>query len=309
MEQKRFRLKKIGDKGTGQAVVATLNVIDHDDDVILPGAIGQQDVQILPAHDSRAMPLGKAIVHETDSEMIADFRFNLDTQAGKEWASQLKFDLENGSKPVQEWSFAYDVIDADTGERDGKTVRFLKALKIHEISPVLLGAGINTRTLDIKAANPDEEKAAIASHSTATSDKPWDAAANRKRVRSPSKPGYFSRIYAWRDSSGDASKKTSYRFIHHEVGADGSPGPANIKACQATIGALNGGRGVDYRGQPWAGDRKGIWRHVARHLKDAGATPAPLKSLDEIDAAKACEYQIARSEILRARALITGGTA
>ncbi len=151
--KKSFRFKEIkADKGTGSAIIAELNVVDLDGDVTLPGAFGTQEVNVLPAHDTYMPRLGKAILREADNYAIADFKFNLDpnAQSAKEWYSALKFDMENGT-PLQEWSYGYDVLESEFGEFDGQKVRFLKSLKVHEISPVLKGAGVGTGTLSIKS--------------------------------------------------------------------------------------------------------------------------------------------------------------
>ncbi len=80
--------------------------------------------------------------------------------------------------------------------------------------------------------------------------------------------------YAWIDPDGNPDAKQSYKFIHHEVGAGGAVGPANVKACTSGIGVLNGARrGADVP----ASDRKGIYNHLARHLRDAGDEPPALK--------------------------------
>lgn len=119
-------------------------------------------------------------------------------------------------------------------------------------------------------------KAAIAPHKTATSGAPWDGPANETRVKGGQPAAYYAKVYAWRDPEADPTVKTPYRFIHHEVSADGTPGAANVKALQTAIGVLNGGRGVSVAGQPWADDRSAIYAHLAAHLRDAGLTPPPL---------------------------------
>jgi hypothetical protein len=82
------------------------------------------------------------------------------------------------------------------------------------------------------------------------------------------------KAHAWVDPEGDPDAKGSYKFIHHEVGRGGDVGPANVKACTSGIGILNGARGgADV---PTA-HRKGIYSHLARHLRDAGKEPADLK--------------------------------
>lgn len=45
------------------------------------------------------------------------------------------------------------MLESDEGEHDGEEVRFLRKLKTHEVSPVMLGAGIATRTLVAKSGD------------------------------------------------------------------------------------------------------------------------------------------------------------
>ncbi|MEE8371821.1 MAG: HK97 family phage prohead protease [Sphingomonadales bacterium] len=146
---KSFEIKAVSAKGEFEAVIATLGVVDHDGDIIMPGAFGTQDVAILPAHDRRATSLGKAILSEEGGKAIAKGRFNLDTQAGREMHSALMFDLKEG-KPVQEWSFGFNIEESGEEISDGVPVRLLKKLDVHEISPVLKGAGIGTGTVSAK---------------------------------------------------------------------------------------------------------------------------------------------------------------
>lgn len=156
MESKSFSLKALDEKGSGSAVVATLDVVDRDGDVIRPGAFGSQHVAVLPAHDSRVVPLGKAVLSEKGNEAIAAFTLNQEIQSGKDWTSHLKRDLEQG-EPIQQWSFRFDVLKESFGAfGDNPKVRFLEELKVWEVSPVLVGAGVNTRTLEAKAAKDKE---------------------------------------------------------------------------------------------------------------------------------------------------------
>lgn len=144
------KLKALDADGKGLAVIATLGVIDKDGDVILAGAFGEQTVKVVPAHDWMHVPLGKAVIRESGNEAVAEFALNLDIQAAKDWHSSLKQDLADPPS-IQEWSFGFTVKEQELGQFDGQDVRFLKELDVHEISPVMLGAGINTRTLAIKS--------------------------------------------------------------------------------------------------------------------------------------------------------------
>ncbi len=160
MEQKLFKLKEMdGSKGEGSAIIAELNTIDHDGDITIEGAFGEQHVNLLGAHEFHSPRLGKAVLKEDGNFAVADFKFNLDDDAvrAKEWYSALKFDMDNG-EPLQEWSYGYDVIDSEEGMVDGKKVRYLKSLKVHEVSPVIRGAGIGTGTLEIKSSMTFKEE-------------------------------------------------------------------------------------------------------------------------------------------------------
>lgn len=152
MEYKNItgEIKELNEKGEGLIVFATLNVIDADEDVTLPGAFGEQIAQMVPAHDWRQVPIGKAKIREDGDSARAEIKLNLKTDLGRNWYESLKFDLENFPPAKQEYSYGYDVLEESKGEFEGRQVRFLKKLKVHEISPVLLGAGLGTQTLSLK---------------------------------------------------------------------------------------------------------------------------------------------------------------
>lgn len=163
----QFQLKRASADGSFEAVIATLGVVDKDGDVIAPGAFGSgQEATIIPAHDWGSIPLGRARIVERGKEAVAIGQFNLGITSAREWHSFLKFDLEHG-RPIQEWSFGFTVKDAGSEIVDGQRVRVLKALDVHEVSPVLVGAGENTRTLAAKGRqrnwNPDDDLRQIAS--------------------------------------------------------------------------------------------------------------------------------------------------
>jgi uncharacterized protein len=116
---------------------------------------------------------------------------------------------------------------------------------------------------------------AIAVHHTKTTDEPWDGPAAKANLKLDGSESYYRSAFAWQDPDGDATKKASYKFIHHEVASDGTVGAANLTACSSGIAVLNGGRGgADIPD----GDRKGVHAHLAGHLKDAGKEAPELKS-------------------------------
>jgi hypothetical protein len=144
--------------GQATVVIATLGVRDKDGDVIMPGFFGEQVVQVAPAHDWHAVPIGKARVYEESSEALADITFNLKTAGGKDWHEAILFDFEH-PPAKQEYSFGFRILEggSEHGSHAGEQVRFLRPLRdgrpgldMVEVSPVMRGAGQHTRTLAVK---------------------------------------------------------------------------------------------------------------------------------------------------------------
>lgn len=145
----RFEIKD-ADEGTVTAVFSTLNVIDSDGDVTRPGAFEDGAPVRISAYGHSSwmgeLPVGKGSIRETKTEAILDGQFFMDTTSGRDTFTVVK---ELGA--LGEWSYGYDPVEYSFGEFEGQRVRFLDKLKVHEVSPVLLGAGVNTRTLVAKA--------------------------------------------------------------------------------------------------------------------------------------------------------------
>lgn len=150
MEQKIYRsafsVKANAEEGDVSCAFATMNVIDHDGDVTLPGAFGEQKARLSSwGHNWQVLPVGRGTIREEEGRAIFDGSFFLDTIQGKEHYTTIKHMDE-----LQEWSYGFDILNSIPGEMDGRPVRFLKSLRVHEVSPVMLGAGIDTQTLAIK---------------------------------------------------------------------------------------------------------------------------------------------------------------
>jgi len=272
MKTKTFRaameIKADGQPGEFRAVFSTLNVIDKDGDVTLPRAFKDgAPVRISYwGHRWQDLPVGRGVIHADDKQAWVDGQFFMDTQAGKETYQTVK-----NLGDLQEWSYGYEILQSSQGQFEDQDVRFLKELEVPEVSPVMLGAGIDTHTESIKGV-----KAALPSHSTDTTDAAWDGPA--MDARCPSERAALRATHAWVNPDGDPEVKSSYKFIHHMVAGDGTPGAANVRGCSTGIGVLNGGRGGTTI--PDA-DRQGVWNHLARHLRDADMTPPDLKSVDD----------------------------
>ena len=142
---------KDADRGEVEAVFATLGVKDSDGDVTLPGAFEDGAEVVISAYGHTSwqglLPVGKGTIREVGDEAILSSQFFMDTQAGKDTFTVVKNLGARG-----EWSYGFDPVKYSFGEHDGEQVRFLESLKVFEVSPVLLGAGVGTRTLAAKAS-------------------------------------------------------------------------------------------------------------------------------------------------------------
>lgn len=150
-EHKGLQLKLQDEAGAVRAVFATLNVVDKDGDITIPGAFESGAEVIISAYGHQSwggsLPVGKGVINEVGNEAVFEGRFFLNTTHGRDTYETLK-----GLGPRQEWSYGYNVLDSEQQTIDGKAVRVLKKLRVVEVSPVLVGAGINTRTLAVKGA-------------------------------------------------------------------------------------------------------------------------------------------------------------
>ncbi len=265
-------VKAAAEPGSFEAVIATFDAIDGDGDVVEHGAFGRAIAPILPAHHQGSVPLGKASVEERGDQAVAVGRFNLATAAGREWFEALKFDLEH-PPPRQQWSWGYVPTSWRVERRDDREVRVLEAVDLIEVSPVVRGASVGTRTLAAKAAT--------ARHRSATSDAAWDGPANERKLPSPVPVAAARQAFAWLDEGlieEGTLPKSGARFIHHFIDQDGGVGAASTRACITGIAVLNGARG----GTTVPGsDRSGIYNHLAGHLRDAGIEPPELRSAEE----------------------------
>ncbi len=270
---------KNADKGEVTAVFSTYNVIDKDGDVTLPGAIkdGAEVVISSYGHTSHggALPVGKGVIRTTGTEARLEGQFFLDTAAGKD-----TFAVVKRLGPLQEWSYSLHDVKSYFGQFEGKQVQFLESIFVKEVSPVLIGAGVDTRTLAVKAAkNRDGEtpmseyKRAIRPHKAAVTARQWDGSAVVDAIPDGASVSDLRSVFAYVDPNGDPEVKGSYRFPHHH----GIGGPANVRAVTLAIGVLNGARGG--AGLP-EDDRKSVYNHLAAHLRDADREPPELRAAD-----------------------------
>jgi phage head maturation protease len=357
MQTKALRGVEIKDASQGviQAVFSTFDVIDRDGDVTRKAAFRNGAPVRISAYNHAswegALPVGKGVIRVTANEAVLEGQFFMNTTAGRD-----TFETVKAMGELQEFSYGFHVTDSEPGEVEGKSVRIIKGVDVAEVSPVLLGAGIGTRTLALKdqkrsfsqderdeaadsghamsdgsypienvedlrnaihavgrggadhneirrhiirqakrlnASNlipsnwskdgslmEDEKSAvvpairrAIPAHETDTVTRSWNAAATVKALAEDARPSELRTVYAWVNPDGDPEAKSSYRFPHHH----GVNGPANLRACQLGIAALNGA--VGDLGIPEE-DRGAVYKHLAAHLSDADREAPELRTAE-----------------------------
>ena len=143
----KLNLKQNSDEtGEVESRFATLGVVDKDGDFTMPGAFGEQDVRLTGwGHATFELPVGRGKIRESGKDALFNGAFFINTTPGLDTYRTVK-QLEE----LAEWSYEYDVLDAEFGTMDGARIRYLKSLLVHGVSPVYLGSGIDTATLDVK---------------------------------------------------------------------------------------------------------------------------------------------------------------
>lgn len=273
----RFEIKD-ADKGTFAALIAQFNVVDSDGDVTNPGALPEGKTVPVSSYGHTswegALPVGSSKIRQTRTEAVAEGRFYLDTPNGHATWSTLKAMQDDGTP--SEWSYGYDPKDYSFGEFEGQQVRFLKGVDVFEVSPTLRGAGVGTRTLDIKSRKEGGSggnrtvgyRGGIPVHEADVVNERWNPTKAFEHLGLGASIVDLRAAHAWFDPGGDPEHKSSYRFLHHER----SGGPANLRACYLAIAALNGAKGGDVP----AGVRSDVYDHLASHIRDADREPPEL---------------------------------
>ncbi|OII61202.1 hypothetical protein BJP40_06660 [Streptomyces sp. CC53] len=288
MHKKALRRVEIknADRGEIAAVFSTFDVVDHDGDVTRRSAFQDGAPVLISAFNHAswegALPVGKGVIRVTEKEAVLDGQFFMNTTHGRD-----TFETVKEAGELQEFSYGFTITDSEPGEVEGKSVRVIKGVKVTEVSPVLMGAGIGTRTLALKGHKQDgslmddDEKSAvipairraIPAHETETVTRSWNSAATTKALPEQARPSELRTVYAWVDPDGDPEMKSSYQFPHHH----GVGGPANLRACLQGIATLNGASGD--LGIPEE-DREAVYKHLSAHLLDADREPPKLRTAE-----------------------------
>lgn len=131
---------------------APAEAIDKDGDVTLKGAFTGGQAVVISAYGHGSwegkLPLGKGTIREDGDLAIMDGQFFMDTTHGRDAFLTVKALSEDG---LQEWSYSLHDVKASRAMVAGRNVRVLEQVAlVKEVSPVLMGAGVDTRTLATK---------------------------------------------------------------------------------------------------------------------------------------------------------------
>tara|TARA_Y100000310_G_scaffold12291_1_gene12696 strand:- start:542 stop:1813 length:1272 start_codon:yes stop_codon:yes gene_type:complete len=274
-------------EGIVEAYTNTMGVIDADGDIVEPTAFNASiadnlPIPVLSGHDQGKL-VGKVIFaqprHITGDEyrLFTRMQMNMETEAGRDAFSNVAGDY------VREWSIGFNIPRESDVEQEGNDVstiiRRIANLDWVEVSSVIRGSSPSTVTVAAKSSPATEEKGAIPSHLTAWVEDAWDGSLMRGRIKGGA--AILRASHAWVDSEGDPELKSSYKYLHHHIGRNGRGGAANVRAITTALSNLNARKTSIPEN-----DRRGVYNHLARHLREAGRKPSELRSAAPPDHSK-----------------------
>lgn len=139
------------DLGLVEAVFSRFDVIDLDGDITRKGAFTDGAPVVISAYGHKSwegqLPIGKGTIHEQGDVAVLKGQFFINTTHGRDAFETVK---ELSADGLQEWSYSLHDVVAKADTVDGRKVRVLEKIRVKEVSPVLIGAGIDTGTLSTK---------------------------------------------------------------------------------------------------------------------------------------------------------------
>jgi HK97 family phage prohead protease len=111
-----------------------------------------QNVPLTWAHDW-TKPIGRGVVKVEGKQAVFDGGFFLNTSAGRD-----AYETVKAMGELQEFSWGFRVLGSEKASHDGQTARAITKAEVFEVSPVLVGANRNTRTLAIKGQERFEDQ-------------------------------------------------------------------------------------------------------------------------------------------------------
>ena len=132
-------------EGRLKAAFSVFDEIDSDGDIVRASAFTEgQEVPMVWAHDW-SKTIGKGVIHKDGTQAIYDGGFFLNTTAGRD-----AYETVKAMGALQEYSWGFQILEAGKTKHGDKDAREITKATVFEVSPVLVGANRNTRTLAIK---------------------------------------------------------------------------------------------------------------------------------------------------------------
>ena len=165
-------------KGEVEAVVSSLDTVDHDREVVRASAIkgGAARVKMsFYGHDAvlgNAAPVGKGVITAENGRGVLRGNFFMSTTRGREAFETVKALGADG-----EWSIGFQVVKWSEPDDEWKAKgaeRMLDEIELFEVSPVLRGASPNTATLGVKELETPAEPVAEPEPVAEVADEPLE---------------------------------------------------------------------------------------------------------------------------------------
>jgi hypothetical protein len=140
-------------KGLIRAIFSTFDVVDHDGDIVRPGAIPDGRTVISTFNhgswDAARTPLGWGLITTSSKHAEVEAHFEMKAQHARDAFEVIRTLGEQG---LQEWSYSLHGIKSTKQMIDGRSTRVITSMYLpREVSPVLAAASIGTRNLSAKA--------------------------------------------------------------------------------------------------------------------------------------------------------------
>jgi phage head maturation protease len=162
LEMKSFGPFEIKNEARGEvvAVVSSLDVVDHDREVVRSTSIkgGASKVKISFYGHGTAFgeaPVGKGVIAVEDGKGVLRGNFFMSTTRGREAFETVKALGGDG-----EWSIGFRVLKDSKPDEEWKgrgAERMIDEIELFEVSPVLRGASPNTATLAVKSEGTEPQ--------------------------------------------------------------------------------------------------------------------------------------------------------
>jgi Escherichia/Staphylococcus phage prohead protease len=247
-----------GGPGELEGWASVYNVVDQQDDIVLPGAFSQTIKHMVQS--GRVVPLSKDHDFTTDA-VIGSVRAATDTPYGLKIRAGFAStpDAQAHRTKAKEGHLAGlsifgPIVKKSYETRAGKEIRLLHEVGLMQVALTAYPANLDSL---LTAA-----KSVMAVHHTPVVDEAWDASA---AVTASNTEAEHRHMFAILRANGDPALKASYALPHHKPGVNG---PAVVSAVRNALARLPQTQGLS------DAERAAAKAHLQAHLDDYNAGKA-----------------------------------